>query len=501
MAATAVALLFTISVSRATVAPPQKQPDDPVMDAAVMVQQAFDAINHNDFIAAQNELDEVIHSKGFAGLTGNIRYRALLVASMFAEQDGQNGKAHDLAMRASGIDGAGSPAWMTRLSSGFAIGNSRDAARSLTTITRRWPELLGEITPEAIGDIHEQLQDPQDATLDMQMLDSLFDAGWTVEGVEPSDMWRDLALLHLQRHEYARATTVALRITSAETAVSMLVDKRFDPVTTTHLDFFDVDRMIAAEIKAAKARMREHSHQVDRIYDLQLLYLATQQYQRVLSISDAAVAHAEKGDGEETYTDFDQRYIWVLDNRFRAYEDEGRWKDAEQTEELAARLPEHGGTNVSQWINLANLYADLDQPDKAANAILELGKMSPIGKMQLENVKLQIAMDRKDNKAIASAMAYLRKHQSDDLDTWEDALLLRGKLEEAAALLIKRLQDPYLRNEALLDMQDFATSGKGTPVDDVLGNNWSAVTARPDVVAAMQKVGRVKHFDIMADPR
>ena len=31
------------------------------------------------------------------------------------------------------------------------------------------------------------------------------------------------------------------------------------------------------------------------------------------------VAHAEQGDGAKTYSDFDDRYNWVLDNRARAF--------------------------------------------------------------------------------------------------------------------------------------------------------------------------------------
>jgi tetratricopeptide (TPR) repeat protein len=500
MTAAACALLFALCTARAKVTPGQKQSDDPVMDAAVMVQKAFDAINHNNVTSAQSELNIAIHAKGFAGLTDDVRYRALLVASLLAEQDGRHNKAHDLAVRATAFHEADDTAWTTRLSSAIATDDWNDAGRSVAMLARRWPGQLDKFLPGATLQLHYLLKQAHDADTDREMLDALFDAGWKARGVEPSALWRDLALMHLERHEMARAATVALRVTSGQVALSMLVDRRFDPITLKHPGAFHVDRLIAAEIKAAQARIKAHPDRLRPITDLQELFLITGQYPRVLSISDAAVANAEKGDGKKTYKDFGDRYNWVLDNRSRAYKREGHWDDAVQTEALAVRIPEMGGINVSQSINLGELYADLDQPDKASNAIAELGDLTPIGCMQLESVKLQIAIDRKDNKAIASAMAYLRKHHAEDMDTWEDTLLLRGKLDEAAALLIERLQNPAWRSEALVDMQRYVPVAE-TPVDKIIQDNLDTVTARPDVVAAMRKVGRVERFDITAGLR
>ncbi|MEO8748725.1 MAG: hypothetical protein ABI379_13900 [Rhodanobacter sp.] len=496
-------VLLMVCTARATITPAsslRSEPVDPVENATQLVQQAFNDLNHNDAAAGEAELSRAIDAKGFAGIPSDLRYRALLVASLTAEQNGQNTKAHDFIVRATALDEAGDAAWTTRLSTAFSIANYDDASHSLTILAQRWPERLSGLNAGAIMQLHYQLGLARDHGADRAMLDALFDARWQAKGVEPSALWRALALLHIQSHEVARASTVALRITSGRVALSMLVDKRFDTITRGHPGAFDVDRLVATEIKSALAHAKAHPDQLAPITDLQDLFLATGEYPRVLSVSDAAVAEVERRNGAKTYTDFDDRYNWVLDNRARALQREGRWDDAVRVRVRAARRPENGGMNVSQLINLGELYADLDQIDKAADAIIELGELSPVGRMQLEGVKLRIALARKDNAAIDAAMAYLRKHRADDLAAWEDALLLRGDLDGAAALLIERLGNLDWRNDALVDMQHYIRVAR-TPAQTVIQDRWSALTARPDVQAAMLKVGRVEQFHMAAPPR
>ncbi len=493
--ATGLVLLCVVCTARASVTPAPAPSHDPAMEAALTLQRAFNEVGRGDVDAAQADLDNAIESRGFAGLTKDVRYRALLIAGMIAAEKGQDGKAHDLAVRATGFHQADGVAWMIRFASADAIGDYRDAGHSLAVLAARWPGKLEDLVPGAVFQLHYQLKLAHAADVDMAMLDALFDADWQVGGVEPSGLWRDLALAHLERHQVARATRAALRITSARVAVSVLVDKRFDPVTHKHRDAFNVKRLVGAEIEAATARMKAHPDRLQPVTDLQELLLETGQYQRVLAVSDAAVAAAEKGDGRKTWTDFDDRYIWVLDYRSRASKRMGRWDDAVRIESLAARLPENGGINVSQAINLGALYAGLGQPDQAANAIVQLGDLAPVGRMQREYVKLRIAIEKHDQAGIDAAMAYLRKHRVADMQTWQDALLLRGRLDEAAALLIERLENPAWRSEALVEMQHYIPVTE-PPMDKVIGDNWNAITARPDVLAAMRSVGRIESFPI-----
>lgn len=496
---TAAALaLLTMCTARATITPAPKlagRAAEPAVDIVQLVQKAFTDASHNDAASAQAKLDKAIHAKGFDDLPTDLRYRALLVASLIATENGQDKTAHEMVVRATAFDEADETAWTTRLSSAFSVGDYSDAGHSLAVFAQRWPGKLSNMNSGAIRQLHYQFLQVQNPDMDREMLDALFDAGWLESGVEPSSLWRDLVLLHIEHNDIARATAVALRVTSAQAALSMRVDRRFDPITLKRPQDFDIDRLVAAEIKAAQERVKAQPDRLEPIADLQALLLITGQHSRVLSISDTVLAHARHGDGPKTYTDFDEKYAWVLDNRSRAFKRQGRWDDAVRVEVLAARRPEHGGMNVSQLINLGELYADLDLPDKAADTIVELGNMSPFGRMQLESVKLRIAAGKNDAAAIAASMSYLREHRADAIATWEDALLFREKLDEAASLLIERLQKPAWRSAALVDMQHYADVIE-TPTEKLIHDRWNTVTARPDVQAAMQKVGRVERFHI-----
>jgi hypothetical protein len=115
--------------------------------------------------------------------------------------------------------------------------------------------------------------------------------------------------------------------------------------------------------------------------------------------------------------------------------------------------------------------------------------------MQLESVRLKIAIVAKDKAATDHAMAYLRTHRADAIATWQDALLLDGDLDAAAALLIERLEKPAWRNDALVAMQHYAEITE-TPLERLTHDRWNTITARADVQTAMQKVGRVETFGI-----
>lgn len=496
LAAVVATLLLVTFAAQATVpATPGDNVDKSTTTVIRVIQRAFDDARQGNVAAAAAGLDKALQLPGFDELPEDTRYQATFMASLLASEGGDVDKAHALAVQATGFAEAGGTAWLIRMSSAFATGDYRDAADSVTNFAKRWPTKLGDIVPAAIVQLHSRLKLQQDDDADRLMLDELFDADWQLYGTEPSYLWRDLALQHLQRGDVARATEVVLRVTSGQVALSMLVDKRFDAITQAHPGAFDVDSLIAAEIAAAEARIEAHPDRLRPITDLQVLYLVTRQYPKVLSISDAVVARVEKREGPKSYADFSDQFNWILDYRSRAFARMGQWDKAIATEELAARVPESGGMNVSQSINLGLLYAELGHPDNAATAIVQIGEVSPLGQMQLDGVKLRIAVDRNDEAAASAAMSRMRAHKAADPVAWQDALLLRGQLDEVASQLIERLDNPSWRSDALIDMQRYADI-KRTPMDQTIHGRWNTVVSRPDVQAALRRVGRIEQVDI-----
>ena len=475
----ALGLLLGAGMACASIAPAgagRTQPSAEVSEATLQLKQAFTDVGNGDDKKAAPELDRIIAAPSFDQLPAELRFQTLHVAAVIAFQDKQYAKAHRLAIRATGFDQATGAAWTARLFAALYTGDNPDAGRCVEALAKHWPDQLDNVRPQGIAQTHYALRAAHEDDVDRAMLNALFDANWQAAYSDYDTLWRDLALLQIEHNEGKQAATVARRIRSANAALSMRIDKRFDPIIRGQPQAFDVDHLLEAQIQAARARVKAHPDQLRPVQRLQDLLIEKGRNAEVLSISDAAVAHAERGDGEKTYTDFSEAYNWVLNQRSLALAHEGRWDDAVREMTRAARRPEDGGLNVSQSINLAGLFTDLDQPDKAAAAIVEPGAMSPNGHMQLEYVRLQIAIEKNDTGAIAKHMAYLQEHRTDDIATWERALLKHGDLDAAAALLIQRLQAPDWRSGALVEMQHYAHSEQ-TPTMKTLDQRWNAVTS------------------------
>jgi hypothetical protein len=76
-----------------------------------------------------------------------------------------------------------------------------------------------------------------------------------------------------------------------------------------------------------------------------------------------------------------------------------------------------------------------------------------------------------------------------------DALVILGNLDEAARVLMGELDDPMFRTEALHSMQRFS-SGTKTLQPPRWEANWKQLRERPDVKAAVARVGRVFDYDL-----
>jgi hypothetical protein len=74
-------------------------------------------------------------------------------------------------------------------------------------------------------------------------------------------------------------------------------------------------------------------------------------------------------------------------------------------------------------------------------------------------------------------------------------LILTNKLDEAASLLIQRLSDPEMRQDALLDVQDYLQVAV-SPDDRLIAERWALLRSRQDVVDAVAQVGRIERVPL-----
>ncbi len=108
----------------------------------------------------------------------------------------------------------------------------------------------------------------------------------------------------------------------------------------------------------------------------------------------------------------------------------------------------------------------------------------------LEGIRLQVAVAAGDGASAAASLAYMRLHQNDAIDAYEEALVRGNLLNEAARVLVDRLHDPYRRNQALLEVQRYRDDPCPTPQAE-FPRRWRKLLCRPDARDAIDRVGRI----------
>jgi hypothetical protein len=119
--------------------------------------------------------------------------------------------------------------------------------------------------------------------------------------------------------------------------------------------------------------------------------------------------------------------------------------------------------------------------------------MSPYGTLQLESVRHAAALELNDTAEATRALTYLREHQANSPGTYQRALARANETKAGARLLVARLKNPKLRTDALADVQEYGEPAVSQRAQQWRAN-WLTVVARPEVQAAIAKVGRVGHY-------
>jgi beta-barrel assembly-enhancing protease len=114
--------------------------------------------------------------------------------------------------------------------------------------------------------------------------------------------------------------------------------------------------------------------------------------------------------------------------------------------------------------------------------------------MQVESVRLEAAVQLKDTAQIDTSLAFLKAHRADAPREYLRALILTGQADLAAQNLIERLLDPVARQDALERVQNFAPTPHASRAEQEFDAQWRALIARPDVQAAIRKIGRIESY-------
>jgi tetratricopeptide (TPR) repeat protein len=439
----------------------------------------------------------IIADPQFGALPTRLQHTALQLAGGLAMQMRDPRRALALLRRACDMSEATGVDWVARLQAANFAGDERDVVASLTILAVRWPDQLPHL--EKTEDLDYAMRSVQKLGSDADrytVLSALFDARLSRQHDGDSEWWRDLALLRLARGEHAGAAATLPRIKAAYTVVSIEADQRFDSLRRLRDPWPSVADVASSAIEAADRRVQEDPGELEPMDRLARLLGNSLHFAEELQVADAAIERIE-AEGPQVYSDYGREYAWILDRRADALYGLGRWDAAVIQMRAASELSEQGSPNVSQLINLADMYAELERPTDSRMVIaqVESRPASPFGEMQKKLVALYAAVQLHDTRTVREALTFLRQHRDDAPGALQEALLVSGHDDECAQLLISRLADPRTRGEALLAVQDYDAQAR-PPWLEEKHRHWRAIIQRRDVAAAIARVGRVGHYPL-----
>ena len=331
------------------------------------------------------------------------------------------------------------------------------------------------------------------------LLLSLHHRGWIAEDAafNPDPLWQNLALSLLQTHQDQEALAVVHDIADPYDVIEMRVDN--DEAALVRLDptWFEPREAMARSLEQLRARA---AAEPDRVVWLVVIALTLSQAgddAQALSVLDDALSrdasHAKPG-----FSDMDQLRRAVLATRGYALYGLGRTDEAIASMTLAVRWREDFHDNAPAKLVLAGFYDLLGRPADALAAIsdVQLGAVSAHDAMARAEARAAAYAQLGDRNGLDKAMAYGREHAAASVKLYQRMLLDADDEDGAAAEYIARLQDPLQRQSALAELQDWRPPPGVAPFAVEIERRRLKVRGRPDVQAAIARVGRIERFDL-----
>jgi tetratricopeptide (TPR) repeat protein len=313
--------------------------------------------------------------------------------------------------------------------------------------------------------------------------------------------WKDPRSLRAAKNEWALAYGWQLgdkgRATEAATAVAgaddprvlmyVAADRRFEK-TWTAAGRFDWTALEEAALARARAEMDAAPESLAPVQDALSSLRALGRYDEAILIGQAYRARLQDG---EAFEDREAQGDPVLIQLAAALADTGDIKEAEAVSIEAIGPDEARADSTDARMNWGGRLLDLARPRDVLKVLegIDLDYVTPYGQAWIDAQKA-CAWSDIDPKTAEPLLESLRKQRDGNPGALSEALLCANRLDEAAALLVWRLQSPEHRAGALDPFWTARPPPVITPWLAEFNRRRLAIQARPEVQAALAKVGR-----------
>lgn len=399
--------------------------------------------------------------------------------------------------------------WLLRMQLAERADEPEDAAASLTRVARTWPDELRFLSASSIGLVIEGVLDDPDAEESYAaLMDALVEASpqMPLSEIALASHWYLYAGFLLDRGDLPAAIEAAQRIRFVPALIAMVVDRRFDELVAALPEHFRIEAAIDREIELRKEMRNAHPALLSVLLSESSALMRGNRLREAVALLDSTMRPPEHARSATTtgWIDETEYLPWYLDGRAALL-----WRLGGVTEALAQlqeakTLPMwDGSVNVSQTINLADYYGRSGQAERALAAVDGLEYVSAYGEMQILHIRVLAAIASDDSADLEAALNIMRRNRTDSQRLYQQSLIVAGRLDAAAEVLIDRLGNERSRAAALLEIQTYVDDSGDVPLatlDALYLERKRELLARPDVLAAIESVGRIMSFPAWFTP-
>jgi hypothetical protein len=375
-------------------------------------------------------------------------------------------------------------------------GDAKGAGETLLLIAASDPKGLNTLPTEVVTDVLRAAHTgttPADKDRGFELDYALVTAGWSPADATLADQdWLRLRLATalVERDRLDDARPVIAKMLNPVVLVRLGIDRRFAPLWPEIEKRLGpgADLADAAYVGAAKDRF-------DKAPDSLIARLGYAEALNIASREPEAMAIADVVKTPEELAKLTDREIWLVNLHAQLLGDDGKVDAA--LERLAAlnatpiaTRPGMAGTVLSEVLLAQSLGRPKDALRLADAAEAKTTMASEYGRLYLAQARACALADL-DRKAEAEkAAAPVLAKPDVNADATLATLICLGKMDAAAAAIIKRLASPEDRAGMLFDLQPFLIADRPTPRDVRHRAALRALKVRPDVKAAYTKAGR-----------
>lgn len=489
------ALIATLATT--AVAPPASaQSIGRQMDLMRLEQQAAEAVGalvNSDFKACESRLPAlraILSDPRFDRMRTEVRRPFLFSVILCSEvKDKPLGLAAARKLEPIAEDPAEIGAVQTiQISDAIERDAMADATRRFLKLMDAQPEVVAAWRPGMIGAFTDYIDDDPDLALTALQRITAFD--WKDPESQRASHNEWALALGWQLGDRGRSADAARAVAAADdprVLMYVAADRRFEPAWSA-AGRFDWTALEEARLARARADMAATPETLAPVRALMSSLRALGRYDEAIQVGQALRARLQDG---EAFDDREEQGDWVLIQLGHSLLDTGDLAGAEAVFDEAVGGEDDRGASTDARMNWAGRLLDLSRPRDVLKVLdgLDLDYVTPYGEAWVDSQKT-CALNDIDPKAAAALLESLRKRRDENPGALSQALICMDRLDEAAALLIWRLQTPEHRSGGLDPFWIARPPPVVPPWLARFESRRQALLSRPDVRAALDKVGR-----------